>query len=391
MGSHQESEVVSVGENEQKPETNTLSSDSFDEKNIKISEEELLQQKIEEKLSSMTLEEKIYQLFIITPEALTGYGTVTEAGEISRSKLKQYPVGGVIYFSNNLINTVQTTTMLNNMMTYSYEIQGMPLFTCIDEEGGRIARIGDNPAYDAESVGCMRDIEDSEEAFQAGETIGTYLSELGFNFNFAPDADVLTNSKNSVIGDRSFGDDPERVTELAVAVSDGLHSRNVMSSFKHFPGHGATEGDTHEGFAYTDKSYEELLKSEFKPFLAATDNNVDAIMVAHISVPNVVGDNTPCSLSSKMITEILRNDIGYDGLVITDALNMGAISRNYSSDDAAIMAVNAGVDLLLMPKNFDQAVDGVLKAVNEGRISEERVDESVKRIICAKLLLMDKA
>lgn len=385
----QENKAVSPGENKLNTETSVR--DSSDEERVKINEEELLQQKINEKISSMTLEEKVYQMFIITPEALTGYDTVTAAGATSRNKLEEYPVGGVIYFSNNLINAEQTTTMLNNMMTYSYEIQGLPLFTCIDEEGGRVTRIGNNPAYAAEAVRCMREIEDSKAAFQAGETIGSYLSDLGFNFDFAPDADVLTNSKNNVIGDRSFGDDPERVTDLAVAVSDGLHSQNVMSTFKHFPGHGATEGDTHEGFAYTDRTYEELLSSEFKPFLAAADNEVDAIMVAHISVPNVVGDNTPCTLSSKMITEILRNDIGYNGLVITDALNMGAISQNYSSEEASIMAVNAGVDLILMPKNFNQAADGILKAIDEGRISEERIDESVKRIISAKLLLMEKA
>ena len=348
--------------------------------------EEQLLEEVEEILAGMTLEEKVYQLFIITPEALTGSNTVTAAGETTRKSLENYPVGGLVYFSKNLKDPAQTKKMLQNVMAFSYEVEGLPLFTCIDEEGGRVARIGSNPVFGVEKIGCMQEVEDEKEAYEAGETIGTYLSRLGFNFDFAPDADVLTNKSNKAIGDRSFGSDSDRVVKMAAAFSDGLHSQNVLSSFKHFPGHGAVQGDTHDGFAYTDKTYEELLKSELKPFMAAGSLGVDAVMAAHISVPEITGEDTPCTLSEKMITDVLRRDLGFEGLIITDALDMGAITQNYTSRQAAVLAFRAGVDMLLMPRDFKQASEGILEAVEKGEISEERIDESLRRIIKAKLL-----
>lgn len=344
-----------------------------------------LAQETERILEGMALEEKVYQLFIITPEALTGSPFVTTADEGTRKSLEQYPVGGLVYFSKNLVNPSQAAEMLQGVMAYSWQIEGLPLFTCIDEEGGRVARIGGNKAFGVDAVGSMRDIKSVEEAFEAGKTIGSYLARLGFNLDFAPDADVLDNGKGQVIGDRSFGDDPERVTQMAAAVSEGLHSQGVLSTFKHFPGHGAASGDTHEGFAYTDKSYGELLERELKPFMAAGERGVDAVMAAHISLPGVTGDNTPCTMSRQMLTEVLRGDLGYEGLIVTDALNMGAITKNYTSAEAAVGALEAGADLLLMPQDFHQAAEGVLGAVLEGKISQERIDQSVRRIIRAKL------
>lgn len=348
--------------------------------------EEQMLEEVEEILAGMTLEEKVYQLFIITPEALTGSNTVTAAGETTRKSLENYPVGGLVYFSKNLKDPAQTKKMLQNVMAFSYEVEGLPLFTCIDEEGGRVARIGSNPVFGVEKIGSMQEIKDEKEAYEAGETIGTYLSRFGFNFNFAPDADVLTNKSNKAIGDRSFGSDVDTVVKMAAAFSDGLHSQNVLSSFKHFPGHGAVQGDTHDGFAYTDKTYEELLKSELKPFMAAGSLGVDAVMAAHISVPEITGEDTPCTLSEKMITDVLRRDLGFEGLIITDALDMGAITQNYTSRQAAVLAFRAGVDMLLMPRDFKQASEGILEAVEKGEISEERIDESLRRIIKAKLL-----
>ena len=354
-----------------------------------LTEEEILEQKVDAILAEMTVEDKIYQMFIVTPEALTGYGSVTAAGNSTRSSLEAKPVAGLIYFRNNLVNEGQTKEMLQNTQKYGMELQGMPLFTCIDEEGGRVARVGNHSGFSVDEVGAMYYLDSKEEAYQAGATIGAYLSDLGFNFDFAPDADVLSNPHNNVIGDRSFGEDPGIVKERSVAYSDGLHSANVLSTFKHFPGHGATEGDTHAGFAYTNKSYEELKQEDLVPFAAAGEAGVDAIMVAHISLPNVVGDNTPCTLSKKIITDILRGDLRYEGLVVTDALNMGAISQHYSSGEAAAMAVEAGVDLLLMPKNFESAVTGIKTAVQDGRITEARLDASMRRIIRAKLQLAE--
>lgn len=342
-------------------------------------------QKAEKLLAGMTLEEKIYQMFIVTPEQLTGVSAVTAAGNTTKAKLEQYPVGGLIYFSANLVSEEQTKTMLSEVQRFSDEIEGVNLFLCIDEEGGRVARIAKNKAFNVEIVPPMANVSSEEEAYHCGYTIGAYLSRLGFNVDFAPDADVLTNSSNSVIGDRSFGSDAGIVTKYAAAYSNGLHSNGIMSTFKHFPGHGATEADTHEGYAYTNKSYAELMAAELQPFSAAGKNGVDMVMAAHISVPAVIGDDTPCSLSEKMITGILRDELQYDGLVITDALNMGAIAEKYDSSSAAVMAVKAGVDILLMPSDFKSAHSGIYTAVQNGEISEERINESVRRILIAKM------
>jgi beta-N-acetylhexosaminidase len=351
------------------------------------SEEDLPDAKLDNLLRAMTLEEKIYQLFVVTPEQLTGEETVTAADDTTKDRLEQYPVGGIIYFSANLVSTDQTKEMLGQIQEFSYEIEGLPLFLCVDEEGGRVARIANNPSFGVEQVGPMADIASAEEAYQCGNTIGNYLYELGFNVDFAPDADVITNENNTVIGDRSFGSDSAVVTEYAIAYSDGLHNNQILSTFKHFPGHGATEADTHEGYAYTNKSYEELSEAELKPFEAAGENGVDMIMVAHISLPTILGEDTPCSLSKEMVTDILREELGYQGIVITDALNMGAISEKYDSSTAAVKAIEAGVDLLLTPVDLEAAYAGIYAAVCNGEISENRIDESVRRILKAKLAM----
>lgn len=341
--------------------------------------------KAEEFLSSMTLEQKIYQMFVITPEQLMGYESVTEMDDTTKERFEQYPVGGVICFAENLCSAEQTRKLLADMQSTSYEVEGLPLFLCVDEEGGRVARIGRNPSFAVEKVGPMAKVSSQEEACACGNVIGQYLHELGFNVDFAPDADVLTNPENTVIGDRSFGTDAEKVTEYATAYSDGLHANDVLSCFKHFPGHGATKDDTHKGYAYSDKTYEELAKAELVPFAAAEEAGADMVMVAHIALPNVTGEDTPCSLSYQMITEILRGDLEYEGLVITDALNMGAIAETYDSGEAALMAVEAGVDLLLMPEDVEEAYAAIYAAVQGGEVTEERIDESVRRILEVKL------
>lgn len=341
--------------------------------------------KAEEFLSSMTLEQKIHQMFVITPEQLMGYESVTEMDDTTKERFEQYPVGGVICFAENLCSAEQTRELLADMQSTSYEVEGLPLFLCVDEEGGRVARIGNNPSFAVEKVGPMAKVSSLEEAYACGNVIGQYLHELGFNVDFAPDADVLTNPENTVIGDRSFGTDAEMVTEYATAYSDGLHANDVLSCFKHFPGHGATKDDTHKGYAYSDKTYEELAKAELVPFVAAEEAGADMVMVAHIALPNVTGEDTPCSLSYQMITEILRGDLEYEGLVITDALNMGAIAETYDSGEAALMAVEAGVDLLLMPEDVEEAYAAIYAAVQGGEVTEERIDESVRRILEVKL------
>ena len=334
-------------------------------------------------ISAMTLHEKILQMCVITPEQL-GNWNMTSAGKRELAALEKYPVGGVIFFEDQLQDPDQTREMLAQLQEYAKEA-GLPrLFLCVDEEGGKVARIANNPAFGIENPGPMKNIATVEDALETGQYIGKYLSDLGFNVDFAPDADVLTAPGSKIIGDRSFGDDPGKVTEYAAAVSDGLHEYGILSCFKHFPGHGAVEADTHEGLAYTDKSLEDLMSCEIIPFAKAEELGVDMVMAAHISVPAVLGDDTPCSLSEYMLTTVLKEQLGFNGLVITDALNMGAITKDLAEGEAAVKAVKAGVDILLMPPDLDSAVGAIEAAVKNGEISEERIDESVKKIIAKK-------
>ena len=339
-------------------------------------------------LESMTLEEKVCQLFMITPEALTGVGTVVQAGTSTKNAIDQYPVGGLIYFSQNLQDPGQTRMMLANTQQYAKERTGFPIFLSVDEEGGQVARVGSNPAFGVEKIGNMSDVGsrgDTQEAYEVGSTIGAYLSDLGFNMDAAPDTDVLTNPNNQVVKYRSFSSDPQLVTEMAASELRGLNEQGIIGMYKHFPGHGGTTDDSHEGYAYVDDTLEELKSGAFVPFQDGIDNGIQVIMVSHISCPNVTGDNTPATLSKMMITDILRNDMGFDGMVITDAMNMGAITAQYSSSQGAVAALNAGVDMLLMPEDFQSAYQGVLDAVKDGTVSEERIDESVRRILELKL------
>ncbi|MBQ8164987.1 MAG: glycoside hydrolase family 3 protein [Clostridia bacterium] len=342
-------------------------------------------------IDEMTLEEKVAQLFVVVPYALTDISNANAANETYKNVFDKYPVGGFCYMGNSIVSESQVKKMISKSQQYSYDRVGVPLFTCIDEEGGTVARIG-NSGIGVPSVGNMCDIGasgDVSAAKNVGSTIGDYLSEFGFNVDFAPVADVLSNPDNTVVKKRSFGSDSEIVSDMALAVMRGLEEKGVYGTLKHFPGHGATEGDTHEGYAYTSKTLEELEKCELIPFADGIESGADFIMVGHISLPNIIGDNTPASLSHKMITEILREKMGYDGIIITDALNMGAITKQYSSAEAAVATLLAGSDMILMPDDFVSAYEGVLEAVCDGTVTEKRIDESLERILKIKLEMMN--
>lgn len=347
-----------------------------------------LEQRINQTLSDMSLKEKVAQIFLITPEALTGYKKVTKTGNVTRNALRTYPVGGLIYFSSNIVTPKQLKTMTTKVQKYAEDIDGLPLFLAIDEEGGTVARIGNNPNFkvkkysDMASIGAVKDFVG---AYKVGDTIGAYLHEYGFNLDFAPDADVLTNPNNKVIGNRSFGIDGNLVAKMDLEVAKGLADNQILSCFKHFPGHGATEGDTHEGFAFTNRTLEQMKKSELVPFQAAVDHDIPFIMISHISAPKVIGNNTPASLSKVMITDLLRNQMGYDGIIITDSMSMGAIVIKYGPKEAVILSIKAGADMILMPQDFKDAYQGVLDAVAKGQISEKRINQSVERILRVKL------
>ena len=344
--------------------------------------------KVQQIVDSMSLEEKVAQLFLVQPEAIVDIGTATAAGDATKQAINKTPVGGFVYFSDNLQSEQQVQDMLRNVQKYSEDRIGLPAFLSVDEEGGTVARVASTGRFDVTDVGDMAKIGasgDVQQARQAGETIGSYLSELGFNLDFAPDADVLTNPDNTVVKKRSFGSDPRVVSDMSLAVAQGLAQHQVYSVYKHFPGHGATAGDTHQGYAYTDKTLDELKQSELIPFENAIQNNAEFIMAAHISAPRVTGDDTPASLSKTMITDILRGQMGYDGIVVTDAMNMGAVTEQYTSAQAAVKALQAGANLVLMPEDFQEAYQGVLDAVKDGTLTEQRINESVTRIVKVKV------
>ncbi|MCR5702264.1 MAG: glycoside hydrolase family 3 protein [Lachnospiraceae bacterium] len=337
----------------------------------------------------MNLEEKVAQLFIVYPESLVpGVNCVTAAGEATKESINNIPVGGVIYMSENLRNPEQTKTMLSNIQNYSIERTGLPILLCVDEEGGQTARIASNPAFEIEDVGDMSDIgasKDLQNAYDTGAYIGKYLHELGFNLDFAPDTDVKSSTFNPLIQRRAFSDDPEVVAEMASQYIKGLKDNKVIGVYKHFPGHGSTSGDPHKGYAFTSMTLDDLKKSDLKPFEKGIEEGVPAIMVGHISLPNIITDGTPASLSKEIIGGLLRNDMNFQGVVITDAMNMNAINDRYTPKEAAVMAIEAGADIVLMSKDFREAYQGVLDEIESGRISEERIDESVERIIRLKL------
>ena len=247
-----------------------------------------------------------------------------------------------------------------------------------------MTRLGKNPAFSLPQFPNLSTVTEKDEANRIGREVGAYLHDLGFNLDFAPVADVLTNPENTVVKARSFGMDPFLVTELCSAYSEGLHENGVLSTWKHYPGHGGTAGDTHEGLAILDKSWDAMREAELIPFSQASEKGADLIMTCHISLPQVLGNDTPVTFSREMITEKLREELGYSGLVVTDALNMGAVIQRYSPADAGRLAVAAGNDLILMPEDLKEAAEAIVQAVQEGIVPEEQIDESVERILKAK-------
>ena len=350
---------------------------------VEYTPEDALNEMVEESVAGMTLEQKVAGLFFVTPEQLTGVGQAVQAGEGTQEALATWPVGGLVYFKQNIQSEEQLREMLANTASYST----FPIFLGVDEEGGRVARVAD--ALGLENVGPMADIGSTgvaQAAYTAHQTIGTYLASYGFNVDFAPVADVLTNEDNAVIGDRAFSGDPQTVADMVAGAVEGLQSAGVSACLKHFPGHGDTAGDSHTGAAETDRTKEEMDAAEFLPFRSGIETGADMVMVGHISAPSLTdGEKIPASLSEEIITGILREELGYDGIVITDAMNMAAVTDYYEADVAAIMALKAGADMILMPEDFQQAYEGVLQAVQDGTISQERVDDSLKRIYRVKL------
>lgn len=332
----------------------------------------------EELLAGMSLREKLCQLMIVRPEVLTGESPVTAAGETTRLALEQYPVGGLIYSVDNLVTQEQTREMIENTQSYSK----IPLNISADEEGGNVGRL--MYKLGTTFIHSMYSYKDMGEdtAYQNALTIGTDMVSCLFNTDFAPVADVWTNPANTVIGDRAYSDEFGQASELVAAAVRGFTESGVICCVKHFPGHGDTSTDTHEGAAAVDKSLEELRAGEFLPFEAGIEAGVDMVMVGHITVTAV--DDEPATISHEVITGLLREELGWDGVVVTDSLDMGALA-GYEIGEVCVKYLEAGGDIMLGIPDLAAALTALETAVTEGRLTEQRIDESALRVLMLKL------
>ncbi len=395
---------------------NTASAGSESAGNI---EAEILKNDRAEKIvSQMTMDEKISQMIIPAIRTWNGENvTDLDAFPELKSVLQAHQYGGIILFGANITGTEQTANLVHELQLNNFLIPDVsahiPYFMPLDQEGGRVIRLISGTRMTGNMAIGATGAKSEENAEKTGQIIGEELSALGFNVDYAPVVDVNNNPSNPVIGIRSFSDDPETVARLGAAYSGGLKAFDIIPTLKHFPGHGDTDVDSHIGTPSVEKTYEEIKGTELVPFRYAIDKGAEMIMTAHITYPLIddkviYGDGVtegyyPATMSKKMITEILRGDLGFDGVVVTDALEMDAIrtaglvageedSTEYRVNIAE-KVINSGVDILLLPLDlngdyaanlYDEYIDGLIALVEDGTIPEERIDESVTRIIRLK-------
>jgi len=327
-------------------------------------------------LESLTLEEKIGQMLMISYRSPVVDDNLIDALETVRP-------GGFILFSENFESYVQATKFISDINSTS----DIPMFLSIDQEGGRVQRLKELTDTSVTIIPPMLELgkkEDTTLSYDVGRVVGEELRVFGINMDFAPVLDIYSNPSNTVIGNRSFGKSSEVVSNMAISFAKGLESTGIIPVYKHFPGHGDTLIDSHYDLPVITKTKEELMELELVPFIEAIESGASVMMVGHLAVPNITGDNTPISLSKKVITNLLKEELGFNGIVITDALNMGALTNNYTKKEIYIKAINAGVDILLMPSPSKEAVQIIKEAVISGEISEEQINTSVEKILRLK-------
>ena len=335
---------------------------------------------LNEKIAGMTLEQKAGQVLFCAFRRDENNVPVTYCNESIKEALQKYHIGGVVLFGEN-IDTQQQTKQLIEDMQSSSEI---PLFIGVDEEGGSVSRLHFSGKLDVADIPTAKEIGDTNDttvAYEAANTIAKELKELGFDVDFAPVADIRENQENTVVASRAFSDDPQKAADMAVAFVQGLKQQGISAAAKHFPGHGNTIEDSHDGMAVSNDTLEQMEQKQWIPFQRVIEKDIDFIMAGHISTPNATTDGLPASLSYQMLTEQLRNHLGFEGIIITDALDMGAVT---SYEDSALMAIQAGADMALMPVDIQKAHTDILNAVKEGTLSEDALNEKVKRILSLK-------
>lgn len=330
---------------------------------------------------TLSLEQRVAQMFIVNL-----YGS--QLTEVGRDFLTQYQVGGVVLLGDNISTPEVVTDLVNSYQQTITSSGGLPLFVAVDQEGGPISHLKEGfTAFPTPAL--ITATQDIDLAQRLGRAIAEELLAVGVNMDLAPVADLETNPRNPIIKRRSFGSDPALVSPIIGAFVEGMQAQGVLAVAKHFPGHGDSSDDSHTALPIISLDRARLEAVELAPFRAAIEADVSAVMVAHIWYPALESqENLPASLSANIIDGLLRRDMGYDGLVMTDALDMDAIDTNYSYPDAVLSAIEAGVDLVIAAHiSLDSqilAIQSVVEAVQSGRMSEERINQSVRRILDAK-------
>ncbi len=330
-------------------------------------------------IAEMTIEEKVGQFIMVGFEGI-------QANEAIETHIRERFVGGIVLFSRNIESPQQTAELTNELQRLAgATARQIPLFIGIDQEGGWVIRLREGATVLPGNM-ALGATDSTELAERAGEITAVELAAVGVNLNFAPVVDVNNNPQNPVIGRRSFGESPELVSRLGVAYIRGLQRNGVLATAKHFPGHGDTTVDSHFDLPTVNHDPERIHALELRPFRAAIDADVAAIMTAHIIYPAFDADR-PATLSPTILTDLLRKELGFDGLIITDDMEMKAIDDCYRSGEAAVMAVEAGADIVMVlwsPTKQIEVFGALLSAVKSGRISQARLDQSVKRILKSK-------
>lgn len=346
---------------------------------------EVIENEIDRMIKKMSLEEKVGQLLMPDFREWDGNKVTVINSEIE-SAIKDYHIGGIILFKENFQGRNQTIQLLQSFQSAAE----IPLMFAVDQEGGIVTRIPFTPRMPGNmALGATGD---TELARKVGLAIGSELNSLGIQINFGPVLDINSNPDNPVIGVRSFGDNAENVTEMGLAYMKGLNEAGVAAVGKHFPGHGDVDLDSHYVLPKSNKTLAQLRELELKPFQAAINNGIQGIMTAHIafnqieqgtvkSIKDGLPVEIPATLSPKIMNELLRREMGFDGLLFTDAMNMKAVSNHFESVDAAVRAVNAGADVVLMPTDLKLVYEGLIEAVESGKIPIKRIDDSVARIL----------
>ncbi len=344
---------------------------------------------IREVIASMTLEQKVGGLFFVTPESITGVDVATRAGDGTRTALEANPVGGIVYSSKNVTSADQFKEMVRKTGEMYAEIYDLgeddvrSVLLLVQEEGAQNTIAGSASGVRAQdSAEDIGQSGDNTNAYQAYLEIGSCLNQYGIDVDLAPVCDVRT--EDSFIGKRSFSDDADIAASMVRSAVSGLEDQSILSCLTTFPGQGSLSTDTAKGSAVIDRTLDEMRSFEFLPFISGLEEGADMVMVSHASAEAATGDSMPCSMSYAMIGEILRGELGFEGVVMTDYLNKAAITSNYSAGEAAVNALQAGVDVLLCPADYAEAYNAVLDAVNNGEIPEERIEDSLYRIYSMK-------